>query len=137
MAATHVLDQQTLARLRRAAPADGGPVVLTDSAGRPVFTLAGPPADAPAATPPDAPADGERADDEPDEALLRLADYIESLPEDPYKDLRTDETTAEMLRRAARGRGRVTTATQIIAEAARREREARGDAPDEDGREAA
>ena len=116
------LDAHTLAAVRTAARR-GEPVRFEAVGAAATFALAPPES----ATPiPMAEAAGERGEGEPDEALLRLADYIDSLPEDPYKEFRTDETTAQMLRRAALGRGRETTATQIIAEAERREREASG-----------
>ena len=116
------LDDATLDRLRAVFEAAGGdaPVVLTDAAGRAVLTLAGPPAAAevvPAA-------DTDERD--PDPALLRLADYIDSLPEDPYAEFRTDESTSQILRQIAVNPGRETTGTQILAEAARRERDGRG-----------
>ena len=114
---TSPLDDATLDRLRAVFGAAGGdgPVVLTDAAGRPLFTLAGPPAEA------------EPAADRGDDYLLRLAEHFEGLPEDPSADFGFPGTIAERLRAAAAGERHETTATQILAEAARREREDGGE----------
>ena len=115
------LDDATLDRLRAVFEAAGGdgPVVLTDAAGRAIFTLAGPPASGT-----NEGRDGDAHADTGGDYLLRLAEHLESLPEDPYAEFRDGgETTAELLRRAAAEPGVVTTGAAILEEAARRERE--------------
>ena len=130
---THALDEALLDRLRTITSAAAGPdgsVVLTDPAGRPVFTLAGPPPREAPAEPADDAAAGAAADREanPDPTGFReLERYLRNLPEDPYAEFQLDESSADIVRdiRVSMERGgprRERTASQIIAELEARER---------------